>query len=200
MFAGEVYSDLVLLWLVVHASRFVPREAERPETCWLEQWTREAEQQGARALGELRGGVERALRILGRGITSHPRNAALRERLRTGALPPDGFHGQLLRVVYRLIFLFVAEDRTLDGHPCSIRATTPTARGRHARRTPRTTARHGCGISRGASRARAMATSGASSGCWPMRFRASPTSRPRAGAWRFRRWAASSGAGSPRPS
>ena len=43
MFAGEVYSDLVLLWLVVHASRFVPREGERPETCWLEQWTREAE-------------------------------------------------------------------------------------------------------------------------------------------------------------
>ena len=115
MFAGEVYSDLVLLWLVVHASRFVPREGERPETCWLEQWTREAEQQGARALGELRGGVERALRILGRGFTSHPRNAALRERLRTGALTPDGLHGQLLRVVYRLIFLFVAEDRTLDG-------------------------------------------------------------------------------------
>ena len=115
MFAGEVYSDLVLLWLVVHASRFVPRESERPETCWLEQWTREAEQQGARALGELRGGVERTLRILGRGFTSHPRNAALRERLRTGALTPDGFHGQLLRVVYRLIFLFVAEDRTLDG-------------------------------------------------------------------------------------
>ena len=115
MFAGEVYSDLVLLWLVVHASRFVPREGERPETCWLEQWTREAEQQGPRALGELRGGVERALRILGRGFTSHPRNAALRERLRTGALTPDGLHGQLLRVVYRLIFLFVAEDRTLDG-------------------------------------------------------------------------------------
>ena len=115
MFAGEVYSDLVLLWLVVHASRFVPREGERPETCWLEQWTREAEQQGARALGELRGGVERALRILGRGFTSHPRNAALREALRTGAISADGFHGQLLRVVYRLIFLFVAEDRTLDG-------------------------------------------------------------------------------------
>ena len=115
MFAGEVYSDLVLLWLVVHASRFVPREGEQPETCWLEQWTREAEQQGARALGELRGGVERALRILGRGFASHPRNAALREALRTGALTADGFHGQLLRVVYRLIFLFVAEDRTLDG-------------------------------------------------------------------------------------
>ena len=27
------------------------------------------------------------------------------------------FHGQLLRVVYRLIFLFVADDRTIDGQP-----------------------------------------------------------------------------------
>ena len=61
--------------------------------------------------------------------------------------------------------------------PCSIRATTPTVDGRRARRTPRTTARHGCGTSRAGSRARATATSGASSGCWPMRFRASPSSR-----------------------
>ena len=42
MIAGEVCLDLVLLRLVEHASRFVPREGERPETCWLEQWTRQA--------------------------------------------------------------------------------------------------------------------------------------------------------------
>ena len=136
MFAGEVYSDFVLLWLIVHASRFAPREGDRPETCWLEQWTREAERQGARALGELRGGVERALRILGRGFTSHPRNAVLREALRSGALPPDGFHGQILRVVYRLIFLFVAEDRTLDGqsllHPHDDSAIGRAAREAYA--------------------------------------------------------------------
>lgn len=40
MFAGEVYSDFALLWLIVHATRFAPREAQRPETCWLEEWTR----------------------------------------------------------------------------------------------------------------------------------------------------------------
>ena len=115
MFAGEVYSDFVLVWLIAHATRFAPREDDRPETCWLEQWTREAEREGTRALGELRGGVERALQVLGRGFTSHPRNAALREALRSGHLTAADLHGQLLRVVYRLIFLFVAEDRTLDG-------------------------------------------------------------------------------------
>lgn len=117
MFAGEAYSDFVLLWLTAHATRFAPREGDRPESCWLEHWTKVAEEQGTRALGDLRGGVEKALQILGEGFTSHPRNTALRERLRTGQVPLADFHGQLLRVVYRLIFLFVAEDRTINGQP-----------------------------------------------------------------------------------
>ena len=117
MFSGEVYSDFVLLWLVAHATRFTPRDNDTPQTCWLEDWTREAERQGARALGELRGSVERVLQILGEGFTSHPRNVELRDALRAGDLALDEFHGQLLRVVYRLIFLFVAEDRVLDGEP-----------------------------------------------------------------------------------
>ncbi len=117
MFAGEVYSDFVLLWLMAHATRFAPREAGLPDTCWLEDWTKLAQEQGTRALGDLRGGVERALQILGEGFTSHPKNTALRDALRTALVSPANFHGQLLRVIYRLIFLFVAEDRTLDGQP-----------------------------------------------------------------------------------
>lgn len=117
MFAGEVYSDFVLLWLAAHATRFAPRESDRVDSCWIEEWTKEAEKQGTRALGDLRGGVERALQILGEGFTSHPRNAALRDGLRSGKVRLADFHGQLLRAIYRLIFLFVAEDRTLEGQP-----------------------------------------------------------------------------------
>jgi len=137
MFSGEVYSDFVILWLIAHASRFAPRDDDRPETCWLEQWSREAEKQGARALGELRAGVERALEILGRGFTGHRTNEALREVLRSGDLKPAGLHEQLLRIVYRLIFLFVAEDRTLDGqsliHPPDDSDDARTARETYAR-------------------------------------------------------------------
>jgi hypothetical protein len=136
MFVGEVYSDFVLFWLMAHASRFVPREAERPETCWLEEWTKLANAQGTRVLRDLRGGVEKALQILGEGFTSHPKNTALRDALRTGQVSPVDFHGQLLRVVYRLIFLFVAEDRTIDGqsllHPRDDSDTARTARERFA--------------------------------------------------------------------
>ena len=136
MFNGEVYSDFVLLWLVVHATRFAPREGDRPETCWLERWTQESEEQGTRALGDLRRGVELALAILGEGFTGHPKNAALRDGLRSGTLPPPELHAQLLRLVYRLIFLFVAEDRTLGGqsliHPLDGSDAARTARERYA--------------------------------------------------------------------
>jgi len=136
MFAGEVYSDFVVLWLVAHATRFVARDADRAETCWLEQWTKVAAEQGTRALGELRGGVERALVILGEGLTSHPKNVTLRESLRSGQASLADFHGQLLRVVYRLIFLFVAEDRTIDGesllHPRDESEVARVARERYA--------------------------------------------------------------------
>ena len=117
MFEGEIYSDFVLLWLIGHATRFSIKEGERPEGCWLEQWTRIAEEQGTRALESLQGGVEKALQTLGQGFVSHPRNTQLREQLREGSLSLTDLHSQLLRVVYRLIFLFVSEDRQLDGIP-----------------------------------------------------------------------------------
>lgn len=133
---GEVYSDLVVLWLLAHATRFLPRENGRPDSCWLEVWTKEAEKQGTRALTDLRGGVEKALQILGQGFVGHPKNDALRDKLRRGELKLEDFHGQLLRVVYRLIFLFVAEDRELDGesliHPCDDSEAARLARQHYA--------------------------------------------------------------------
>lgn len=132
MFVGEVYSDFVLLWLIAHATRFAPRETDQPESCWLEDWTKIANEQGTRALLELRGGVEKALEILGEGFTAHPKNSALRDALRTGNISLADFHAQLLRIVYRLIFLFVAEDRTIDGQAL-LHARDDSERARLAR-------------------------------------------------------------------
>jgi len=110
MMSGEVYSDFILLFLLLHQSRV---EAEKPEQCWLEQWTRKAQAQGARALDQLRSGVEQAITSLGKGFLAHAGNARLRDKLRRGELDAHGLYQQLLRLVYRLIFLFVAEDRNL---------------------------------------------------------------------------------------
>lgn len=73
----------------------------------------EAAAAGTRALESLRAGVEEAIAALGSGFLAHPANQALRDRLRAGELATADYYRQLLRLVYRLIFLFVAEDREL---------------------------------------------------------------------------------------
>jgi len=116
MMDGQIYSDFVLLWLLCHQSRV---EAERPEECWLEKWSRAAQEQGTRALDQLRDGVKDAISALGRGFLAHPANRDLRDKLYAGKLGAQDYYRQLLRLVYRLIFLFVAEDRGLLSDPSS---------------------------------------------------------------------------------
>jgi hypothetical protein len=108
MFDGDVFSDFAVLWLLAHESRV---EAEKPTEFWLELWSKLAREQGVRALDQLRVGVERAIQALGSGFLAHPANNVLKERLRSGALDKQDYYRQLLRLVYRLLFLFVAEDR-----------------------------------------------------------------------------------------
>lgn len=110
MFDGKVYTDFALLWRLCHQSRV---EAEKAHDCWLEQWSKAAQQQGLRLLDQLRDGVQRAIAALGRGFLSCPANHVLREKLRAGGLDAQDYYRQLLRLVYRLLFLFVAEDREL---------------------------------------------------------------------------------------
>jgi N-6 DNA Methylase len=110
MMEGQAFSDFVLLWLMCHQSRV---ESMPPEACWLERWATEAREQGTRALNELRKGVKQAIESLGRGFLKHPANKLLLDKLHAGFLDRQDYYRQLLRVVYRLIFLFVAEDREL---------------------------------------------------------------------------------------
>ena len=114
MMEGEVYSDFVLLWLLCHQSRV---EGDRPSDCWLEKWMKVAEDQGTRALDQLRNGVEAAIEALGVGFLDYPSNATLRDKLTSGELKKEEYYRQLLRMVYRLLFLFVAEDRSLLLNP-----------------------------------------------------------------------------------
>lgn len=122
MMEGEVYADFVLLWLLGHQSRFELRDG-RPEACWLERWARSAREQGTRALDRLRDGVQEAIEALGVGFLVHPRNGALRDALRAGALSTEDYYREVLRLVYRLLFLFVADDRELLLDPAADRQT-----------------------------------------------------------------------------
>ncbi|WP_207346343.1 DNA methyltransferase [Arthrobacter sp. E3] len=113
IFDSDLYSEFQLLWQLCHESRLAKRGgADAPaDDCWIETWRSESVQAGARALDKLGAGVEKALNSLGTGFLRHPDNGWLLEALHTGELRHRDFHKALLRTAYRLLFLFVVEDR-----------------------------------------------------------------------------------------
>lgn len=118
MMDGLAYSDFFLLFLLCHQSRVEVKTDETgrllpPETCWLEKWYNTSIKDGVRALDDLRNNVQSAIESLGAGFLSHPGNTALRNKLRSGTLTLQNYYHQVLLQVYRLLFIFVAEDRDL---------------------------------------------------------------------------------------
>ncbi|MEN4422113.1 DNA methyltransferase [Mycobacteroides chelonae] len=139
IFTDQLYADFRILFLTVHASRFAPRlddkaaKANKPEAdsddsdddadlevaepkldnCWLERWRTTAIDDGARALLNLQHGIAAALQELGTGFVAHPANTVLRETLAAATDADRDLQRALLRIAYRLIVLFVVEDRDL---------------------------------------------------------------------------------------
>jgi hypothetical protein len=110
LFTEERYADFAALWLLVHESRF--GRADQPVTeCSLEAWRLAGREEGTRAREHLRRGVEDALISLGQGFLTHSDNQALRSALQSGSLSTKDYFNQLLRLIYRLIFLLTVEER-----------------------------------------------------------------------------------------
>lgn len=124
IFSEERFADFSVFWLVVHASRF-GRTGAPPTECPLELWREDARKEGTRARDQLRDGVEAALRLLGNGFLAHAANRELRDALANGELTPPDYFSELLRLVYRMIFLLTIEERDIlhdDPVPSSVRA------------------------------------------------------------------------------
>ena len=110
IFGEERFADFSVLWLLLHASRF--GRADQPvQEAPLERWREAGHEEGSRARDALRVGVEDALRTLGQGFVAHPSNGALRAALASGELAPGDYFNELLRLVYRMIFLLTVEER-----------------------------------------------------------------------------------------
>ena len=123
IFKGQSFADFRLLWLTLHATRFdVPADGQ-PHECIIEKWHVEGATVGTRVLGELSTGVKQAIEALGRGFLAHPANNDLRTALASGELASQDYYRQLLRLVYRLLFLFVTESRDLLLDPAASRRT-----------------------------------------------------------------------------
>jgi len=126
---GQRFSEFANIWRLLHASRAALNE--KPEHSIWEAWRETGKEEGTRVRDGLRNGVERALLVLGEGFIQHPANQALRQQLDNGELTKDAYFQQLLRLIYRLIFLFTVEERGVL-HPADDNKQAQLARRAYA--------------------------------------------------------------------
>lgn len=113
------FEDFAALYRLLHRTR-LPRAVGDAGDCLLEKYYAYSEEQGGRVRDHLRDGVKDCIERLANGFLRHQANDELRRRLSSSTvgndrITSDALYRQLLRLVYRLLFLLVSEDRGLLG-------------------------------------------------------------------------------------
>ncbi len=112
IFTDGLFADFALLYRLLHATRLPAANDEKKES-WIERYHQESLDSGARIREGLSTAVESAIRDFGNGFLSHSDNTSLREAVADGTLKPTDYYQNLLRLIYRLLFLMVIEERDL---------------------------------------------------------------------------------------
>lgn len=109
MLQTEDYSEFLRLWVTLHASRAIVKGSTN---VW-DDWIKNGEETGQTAREFLSGNINLALECLGNGFLEHPGNEALRQSLACGEFSAKDYGHELLRLMYRFLFLFCVEERDL---------------------------------------------------------------------------------------
>lgn len=112
IFSEGLFADFAVLFRLLHASR-LPQSIEDSSTCWLERYHQDSLDSGARIRSGLSKAVEQAILAFANGFLSQEANHELHEQIQSGQLTPDRYYQHLLRLIYRLLFLLVIEERGL---------------------------------------------------------------------------------------
>jgi hypothetical protein len=112
IFTDGLYSDFAVLYRLLHATR-LPFSDETSKESWIERYHQDSIESGARIRDGLSSAVEAAIRAFGTGFLNHPTNTALHDAAGNGSLRPSEYYNNLLRLIYRLLFLMVIEERDL---------------------------------------------------------------------------------------
>jgi len=112
IFTDGLYTDFAILYRLLHASR-LPVTNEAANESLIELYHQDSLDSGARIRDGLSRAVEEAIREFGNGFLRHPANAALQAAVADGKVNPDAYYKDLLRLIYRLLFLMVIEERDL---------------------------------------------------------------------------------------
>ena len=127
IFANADYAQFMHLWMALHASRAVLKNGN---TAW-DEWIKQGEEAGQPAREALSSSIMTALEDLGNGFLAEPSNVALREALANGTLTAKQYTHELLRLMYRFLFVFCLEERELL-HTCEDTEANQIARQRYS--------------------------------------------------------------------
>lgn len=108
----ELYNEFAVLYRLLHASR-MPAKPDEADASFIEFYHQESLASGNRIREKLSVAVEESILTLANGFLQHPANAELRQAVLEGRLKPDDYYQQTLRLIYRLLFLMVTEERNL---------------------------------------------------------------------------------------
>lgn len=114
IFREGLYADFAILFRLLHVTRF-PLSRDDVAECLFEKYHVASLESGERIRTGLSDAVKDAIIQFGEGFLSHSCNESLQNALRDPAktLCPHTLYQHLLRLIYRLLFLFVVEQRNL---------------------------------------------------------------------------------------
>ena len=112
IFSRDHQADFTQMWLLLHASR--ANVSDDGLNVW-ERWVKAGYTAGQPAREKLSVSLRDALDILGNGFlhTHGEGNAALCQKLSSGELSAEDYNHQLLRLMYRFLFVFCLEEREI---------------------------------------------------------------------------------------
>jgi type I restriction-modification system DNA methylase subunit len=112
MMEEEHYADFAIMYRLLHSSRMPVKTEAGPES-FIEKYHQDALDSGSRIRDGLRAAVKFSIESLANGFLKHPANEALREDFQQKTLSAYDYYQLLLRLIYRLLFLMVIEERDL---------------------------------------------------------------------------------------
>lgn len=112
MFEEELYADFSLLYRVLHISR-MPEQMDQGPNSIIEYYHQESMASGTRIREKLSEAVENSIKTLANGFLLHNYNESLKEQLEEKSLKADDYYMYQLRLIYRVLFLIVLEERQL---------------------------------------------------------------------------------------
>ena len=112
MMEEDLYSDFVILYRLLHASR-MPRNIGSGADSYIEKYHQQGLEAGSTIRDNLGAAVKESILSLANGFINHPDNNSFRNSVNNGEVNLNSLYRHLLRIIYRLLFLFVIEERNL---------------------------------------------------------------------------------------